>query len=162
MISTVQSRQSECCLSQLVITSTLLWQHSVVIPYTQHCISWQTRRCNCPSPAAQDESSRDLLQDNQPLRTTVIHFTLQPWASEICVHAHTRLHHAIELRRKHACIQKTHLLIAEYLVKNRTWTFEGSSEFRGDTSSSVSPQGHSLQAAAAAAITALHLPAPFN
>lgn len=54
------------------------------------------------------------------------------------------------------------LLIGEYVVKNRSWMFQGSNEFRGDISSSVSPQGHSPQAAAEAAIMALHLTAPFN
>lgn len=56
----------------------------------------------------------------------------------------------------------THANFGGYQVKNRTWMFQGSNEFRGDISSSGSPQGHSLQAAAVAAITALHLPAPFN
>lgn len=64
-------------------------------------------------------------------------------------HAHTDTH------------THTPLFICGYLVKNPL-KFQGSSEFRGDISSSVSPQGHSLQAAAVAAITALHLPGPFN
>jgi len=55
-----------------------------------------------------------------------------------------------------------HTLIGGYSVKNRSWMFQRSCVFRGDISSSASPQGQSLQAAAEAAITALHLPAPFN
>lgn len=106
----------------------------------------------------------DLLQDHQPLRTTVIHLTPQPWASEICIHAHTptSCDRTYAQTHTHAFRKHTHSLTGGYLVKNRTWMFWGNSEFRGGTSSSVSPQGHSPQAAAAAAITALHLPAPFN
>ncbi len=103
----------------------------------------------------------DLQQDHLPLWTTVTHFAPQPWAADICVHALICLHHAIEHTHKQT---RARSLISRCVVENRTWMFQESGEFRRDTSSTVSPQGHSLQAAAAAAaaITALHLPAPFN
>lgn len=96
----------------------------------------------------------DIIQDHQPRNTTIIHFPLQPWGSDSWVqdHACTCLNHVTEHRHTNVC----------YPVNNQTSMFQGSCKFRGDISSSVSPQGHSLQAAAVAAITALHLPASFN
>lgn len=153
----LQWTQTVCCLSQLVIASALLWQHSVAIPYIQHCISWQIQRCNCPFPAAQDETRDDhccRITSHSDQLSFILLQSLWPRKSVYM------LTHAYVMRLN--IHSNTHLLIGGYLVKNTTWNILGSSEQWGDTSSSVSPQGHSLQAAAVAAIMALHLPAPFN
>lgn len=76
------------------------------------------------------------------------------------IQLHTCLHHTI----KHTVHAHTPFLSCGGLVKNRTWLFRGRTMTLEEIFQAQSPQGHSLQAAAAAAaaITALHLPAPFN